>query len=48
MYLGCNKRILNIIHFKIKKKFSVFENFLYQRERIVSRNLMLKANQAMI
>ena len=30
------------------EKFSVLENFLYQRERIVSRNLMLKANQAMI
>ena len=33
---------------KSEKKFSVLENFLYQRERKVSRNLMLKANQAMI
>ena len=33
---------------KSEKKFSVLENFLYQRERIVSRHLMLKANQAMI
>lgn len=33
---------------KSEKKFSVLENFLYQQERKVSRNLMLKANQAMI
>ena len=46
MSLGRNKRIWNIIHVKIRKKFSVLENFLYQRERNVSRNLMLKANQA--
>lgn len=31
---------------KIRKKFSVLEYFLYQRERKVSQNLMLKANQA--
>ena len=48
MSLGRNKRIWNIIHVKIRKKFSVLENFLYQQERKVSRNLMLKANQAMI
>ena len=31
---------------KTEKKFSVLENFMYQRERKVSRILMLKANQA--
>ena len=37
---------LKTLHVKIGKKFSVLENFLYQRERKVSQNLMLKANQA--
>jgi hypothetical protein len=39
------RRKTNTSQVKFKKKFSVLENFLYQRERKVSRNLMLKANR---
>ena len=40
-----DRRKANTSQVKFKKKFSVLENFLYQRERKVSRNLMLKANR---
>ena len=40
-----NRRKANTSQVKFKKKFSVLENFLYQQERKVSRNLMLKANR---
>ena len=39
------RRKANTSQVKFKKKFSVLENFLYQRERKVSRILMLKANR---
>ena len=40
-----DRRKANTSQVKFKKKFSVLENFLYQRERKVSQNLMLKANR---
>ena len=41
-----NRQKENTSRVKFRKKFSKTEKFLYQQERKVSRNLMLKANQA--